>query len=106
MPTGRRTRGEANRAVAGEIKAERVRQKLSDPLLTQRGLADRAEIKLDTMKSIETGRAQVDIDQLFAIADALGVSPSELTRRAEERLGQTTVAVGETEVVYEREKAD
>lgn len=80
-------------ALAGAIKAERVQQKLTNPDLTQAEVARRAKIPHDTYKSIETGRAAIDADQLFAIARALGVSASKLAEQAEARMAEPTATV-------------
>lgn len=90
MSTGKRERGAATRAVAGEIKAERNRRKF-DGGFTQRDVAERAAIPLDTYKSIETGRGAIDVDQLFAIAEALGLSASALAAEAERRMSSNVV---------------
>ena len=85
MSTGSRKRGPATRAVVAEIKAERTRQNATRvPKWTQVTFSEATGIPKDTIKSIESFRGPLDVDQLFAMADALGLQPSELVARAEQ----------------------
>lgn len=93
MSKGTRVRGRATKAVVGEIKAERARQNAAVARKwTQPSLSEATGIPKDTIKSIDSGRAPLDMDQLFVIAAALGVRASELVARAE---GQVRLDAGE-----------
>lgn len=59
--------------VADNIKRERRRLQL-----TQMELADRADISVDTVKSIERGRRSMSLDTYLGIVQALETSPSAL----------------------------
>ncbi len=62
-----------HRIVADNIKKERRRRQL-----TQMELADRADISVDTVKSIERGRRSMSLDTYLGIVQALEISPSAL----------------------------
>ncbi len=66
------------RAIADEIRAERARQRRS-----QREVYEAARVARSTYVRIESASRGIDMEQFVKIADALGVSPSELVRRAE-----------------------
>ncbi len=67
--------------IAGEIRAERARQNLTQTdVFTAAGMSKTAYLL------IETGKRGAKMDQLEAIAGALGVRLSELILRAESRL--------------------
>jgi len=70
------------KAVGKEIRARRKLKKL-----TQAGLAMRAEVHPNTISLIERGKTLAGIDALIDIADALGVSLSQLIKAAEDRGG-------------------
>ena len=62
---------------------ERIRQARKSAGMTQAELAERADISLDTIKSVENGRRENDlrnpkIETLRKLADALGVTPGYL----------------------------
>lgn len=59
--------------VANNIKRERRRLQL-----TQMELADRADISVDTVKSIERGRRSMSLDTYLGIVQALETSQSAL----------------------------
>lgn len=69
------------REVAGEIRAERARQNL-----TQADVFTKAGMSKSAYLLIETGKRGAKMDQLEAIAGALGLRLSELIVRAEARL--------------------
>lgn len=62
-------------AIGGNIRAERIRQKL-----TQERLGEAAGLDRKTVNRIELGIHATSIDYLLVIADALGVPLSELVR--------------------------
>jgi transcriptional regulator with XRE-family HTH domain len=61
------------RLFAGNVK--RLRQAAG---LSQELLADRANLHRTYISSIERGERNVSIDNIFAIAEALGVDPRDL----------------------------
>ncbi|EIF29050.1 Helix-turn-helix protein [Burkholderia sp. Ch1-1] len=70
------------KAVGKEIRARRKVKKL-----TQAGLAMRAAVHPNTISLIERAKTIAGIDALIDIADALGVSLSQLIKAAEDRGG-------------------
>jgi len=90
MATGKRARAAATGALATEIKLERMRRKATDSRYTQTYVAMESGVPLGTLKAIETGKAPVDMDQLFALAEVLDVDPSVLVKRAEEALSEAS----------------
>ncbi|WP_280245532.1 helix-turn-helix domain-containing protein [Nocardia abscessus] len=60
----------ANYAVARHLKAERVRRGL-----LQADLAEKTGLAINTIRRLESGEREMKFSQLFAIAEALGVSP-------------------------------
>ncbi|MFR9773171.1 helix-turn-helix domain-containing protein [Nocardia sp. SC052] len=60
----------ANYAVARHLKAERVRRGL-----LQADLAKKAGLAVNTIRRLENGEREMKFSQLFALAEALGVSP-------------------------------
>lgn len=64
--------------IAENIKKERKRLKMS-----QSQLADKAEVSLDTIKSIEHGRRSMSLDTYLRIVNALEVPPLALMERNE-----------------------
>ncbi len=59
--------------IAGNIRT--VRKKLS---ISQSELAIRADISLDTVKSVENGRRSMSLDTYLSIVDALHTTPTAL----------------------------
>jgi transcriptional regulator with XRE-family HTH domain len=59
-----------------------VRRIRTEAGLSQEELADRAELHRTYISSIERGQRNVSIENIFAIAAALGVSPTELVKLA------------------------
>lgn len=64
-------------ALASEISAELGRQRLSD-----QELGRRIGVSKNTAGRIMNGQSDIDAFRLFKIAEALGVWPEELIRRA------------------------
>lgn len=64
--------------IAGNIKRERKRLGI-----TQAELAERADISLDTIKSVENSRRAMSLDTYLKIVQALETTPSVLLGRKE-----------------------
>lgn len=62
------------------IFGKNVRRVRTEAGLSQEELADRAELHRTYISSIERGQRNVSIENIFAIAAALGVSPTELVK--------------------------
>lgn len=50
--------------------------------MTQKQLAEVADVSYDTVKSVENGRHHASIDILFALSEALGVDLPEILTEA------------------------
>lgn len=59
--------------IAGNIRKERKRLHIS-----QFQLAEKADVSLDTIKSVESGRRTMSLDTYIRIVRALGASPVSL----------------------------
>lgn len=66
--------------IAGNIKKERKRLCIS-----QAELAERADVSVDTIKSVENGRRAMSLDTYLKIVQALGTSPLALMSREQPR---------------------
>lgn len=55
----------------------RTRRQALKPRLTQEALAQRVGISRASLANIETGRQNVLVHQLYALAEALGLQPSD-----------------------------
>ncbi|EOM75552.1 XRE family transcriptional regulator [Rhodococcus rhodnii] len=64
-------------ALAAVIRTERGRH-----AITQTQIAYRSGFSRSTIRRIERGERAVTVDQLVAIADAIGVKPAELLEEA------------------------
>ena len=64
------------------VFGQNVRKIRTEAGLSQEELADRAELHRTYISSIERGQRNVSIENIFAIAAALGVSPTELVKPA------------------------
>lgn len=62
--------------IAGNVRKERKKQCIS-----QAGLAEKADISIDTIKSVESGRRAMSLDTYLRIEQALGTSPMALMDR-------------------------
>lgn len=80
-PVSEHTDQQAARNVGRQIRAER-----SFRGLTQRQLASDSGLSVDTVQRIESGERMAHLDQLFALARALGVDAQEIMRRAQGRV--------------------
>lgn len=72
---------QAARAVGRELKAER-----SYRGLTQQQVADASGLSVDTIQRIESGKRLAHLDQLFALARALGTDADAIMVRAHGRV--------------------
>ena len=68
---------EMRSAYGAEVRAERARQRL-----TQRALAERAQVARSYLSEIEAGKVSAGMDVQVRIARALGLTVDELLRRA------------------------
>lgn len=59
--------------IAGNIRSKREKGHI-----TQAGLAERADISVDTVKSVESGRRSMSLDTYLRIVRALGTTPLAL----------------------------
>lgn len=64
-----------------EIIAGNIRRKRKRLSLTQAKLAERADVSIDTVKSIENGRRAMSLDTYLNIEQALETSPLALMSR-------------------------
>ena len=60
------------------ILAENIRRIRVATGLSQEGLADRAGLHRTYISSLERGQRNVSVQNIFVLADALGVAPAEL----------------------------
>ncbi len=77
MADQRRSGPDTGRRVFGE----RIRALRQDRGLSQERLAELAGVHRTYLSSVERGERNVSLDNIYAIAEALGVSPSELFER-------------------------
>lgn len=70
-----------NRENIYEIIAENIRKERRRLGITQAELAERADISLDTIKSVENGRRAMSLDTYLNIVQALESSPTVLMCR-------------------------
>lgn len=80
-----RQKGQAmeNRKNLYMVVADNIRRERRRLRLTQMELADRADISVDTVKSIERGRRSMSLDTYLGIVQALETSPSALVNGKE-----------------------
>lgn len=81
--------GAASRAVASELSARRREAGLTQARLTEMvNERDEHTLPKQALTEIETLRRRVDVDDLVALALALGVTPHDLLRWADEQEGR------------------
>ncbi|WP_280470954.1 helix-turn-helix domain-containing protein [Nocardia cyriacigeorgica] len=80
-------RGELNRALCSEITD---RRKLAG--LTQKDMFTRAGIDKNVYRRMEYNKHTVSVEELEAVAEALGVSANELLAAAQQRRDRADVA--------------
>jgi transcriptional regulator with XRE-family HTH domain len=78
MADQRRSGPDTGRRVFGE----RIRALRQDRGLSQERLAEMAGVHRTYLSSLERGERNVSLDNIYAIAEALGVSPAELFESA------------------------
>ncbi|MFE3191646.1 helix-turn-helix domain-containing protein [Nocardia sp. NPDC059240] len=66
-----------NRAVGDELRAARARRDLTRPQL-----AEASGVAISTIQRFENGERSPDMHQLFALCNALDISPLEIMDRA------------------------
>jgi y4mF family transcriptional regulator len=88
MPTGPRRSRTAGLDELGALglQVERGRRDLQ---LTQRDLADLAGVSVDTVHSVEAGKASVRLDMVLAVLEALGLALVAVTRSTARTLART-----------------
>lgn len=64
-----------------EIIAENVRKERKKLHISQGRLAEMAQVSIDTIKSIESGRRSMSLDTYLKIVEALGTTPLALMNR-------------------------
>jgi transcriptional regulator with XRE-family HTH domain len=74
MADQRRSGADTGRRVFGE----RIRALRHDRGLSQERLAELAGVHRTYLSSLERGERNVSLDNIYAIAEALGVSPADL----------------------------
>jgi transcriptional regulator with XRE-family HTH domain len=67
------------KTLGGQVRTRRLAAGLS-----QEALADKAQLHRTYIGTIERGERNLSLSNLYALADALGVGPSELLRDAVE----------------------
>ena len=72
-------------AIGTVIQRERWKRRL-----TQQALADRAGLQRVYVVGIEGGKRSVSLASIFALAQALGLSPVELVKKIQEELIKKT----------------
>lgn len=68
-----------------EILAANIRRLRKDSGLSQEELADRAGLHRTYISSIERCERNVSLENIFLLAEALGVEPEELVKRSHSR---------------------
>ncbi|MDD3138495.1 MAG: helix-turn-helix transcriptional regulator [Lachnospiraceae bacterium] len=72
-----------------EIIADNIRQQRKQLNITQWELAEKADLSLDTVKSVESGRRAMSLDTYLKIVQALETTPFVfIEENVEERLNQ------------------
>lgn len=72
---------------AKQILAKNVRQLRTQAGLSQEELAARADLHRTYISSIERAERNVTLENIFILADALGVTPAELVTPSDEMEG-------------------
>jgi ribosome-binding protein aMBF1 (putative translation factor) len=75
---------------AARLKSARVFGEILRALRTSKGmttdeLAARANMDAHRLEAIDAGLSEPDVVEVFGIADALGISPSELVKKFEDQ---------------------
>lgn len=64
-----------------EVIAENIKKERKKLCITQGQLAERADLSLDTIKSVEHGRRAMSLDTYLKIVEALNTTPLALMSR-------------------------
>lgn len=72
------TKGSERASTRRRALGERLRALRAERGLSQEGLAHLADLHRTYVGSVERGERNVGVDNLYALADALGVSPRDL----------------------------
>ena len=72
---------------AKQILAENVRRLRLSAGLSQEELADRADLHRTYISSIERSERNVSLENIFLLAEALGVTPADLVTSSDESEG-------------------
>jgi transcriptional regulator with XRE-family HTH domain len=75
-------RGPVGETASAELRAARARRGLSQQQLADLLAARGHRIRRGAIATIETGDRRMDVDELLAFADVLGVTPLQLLGRA------------------------
>jgi transcriptional regulator with XRE-family HTH domain len=68
-----------------EILAQNLRRLRKSTGLSQEGLADRAGLHRTYISSIERSERNVSLENIFLLAEALGVEPGDLLKPVEDK---------------------
>jgi transcriptional regulator with XRE-family HTH domain len=68
-----------------EILAQNLRRLKKSTGLSQEGLADRAGLHRTYISSIERSERNVSLENIFLLAEALGVEPGDLLKPVEDK---------------------
>ena len=84
-----RKASDISRAVGDVVYGAYKRQRLS-----QAALVERTGISVTTMRRLIAGEAEFDVDQLFAISNALGISAADILAEAEKDVSSAAARTG------------
>jgi transcriptional regulator with XRE-family HTH domain len=87
-----KNRGELDGSLGNRLRQERVRQGMS-----LRELARRIEVSASLISAVETGRTNPSVKTLYAIAEALGISPAAVVSTGTLEVGAARGASAEGE---------
>lgn len=85
---------ERNASALSKATGAVIRGRYKKIPITQEQLATATGLKLATVQRLIAGKAEFDMDQLWAIADALGTTPTSLLKEAEDDLASSRMSVG------------
>ncbi|UAJ79994.1 helix-turn-helix transcriptional regulator [Leifsonia sp. ZF2019] len=102
MPDDRSTSKPIDRALADVLVAAYKGRRLN-----QAALVEKTGIKPATMQRLMAGKAQFDVDQLFAIADAIGTrTAADYLREAEANVDEASMSQAPSNVTDITSKGD
>jgi lambda repressor-like predicted transcriptional regulator len=86
-----------NRALADQINMERARIRMPNGrTMSVRALAEKADLPVDTLRRQLKNERDLTVTQVGLMADALGLPPEELVRRAIDNAGGMDALVNGT----------